>query len=522
MKSKRRAVFATLFVAAFAMVAVQATALAETAKARRTANVYVKRGERSKVVTTVRSGKRLTVIGRKGRWLKVRVNGKTGWIVRSNIESSAKARDSKDRKTRRRAFVSGRSRKRDLRRRSAPKDRYGLDATSTDADSDDFEIEDDGTTAKRKTKKKKTKKKRKKTKKKKRADNDEEDDFDDEDLEDDEEILAGDDDEDVEDDEEDDGGPEYVIAKGDIDLRAAKKKNAEEVSFAEPGEKLEVVERDGDWVKVSTADGETGWVPADKVRGPGESDSKYAFSVRGALGYGAYSQSFSSDSAMLFGNYDIGAAAMVVGAVGEMLYDYSADYMLGAELDVGYSLSTPGIRVEEGDNAADTGFSIIDATLAAKAGKKLHAKTGTVAYLRLGYRYQSFQIKNVQDINGTNLAALPSENLTSPVLGLELAVPRLTGKMSAHLVLDTMLVGASRSQTAGLEDGQASRAKALVGGAVVTYDYKPNLTLLGSYNYHWAKTEWDGAANSMRKHDATEAERADATHVLSVGVAKGF
>lgn len=516
MKPKRLAVVGMLLAAAFAMAAAEsATALAETVKARRTANVYVSRGERSKVVTTVRSGKRLEVLGRKGRWLKVRVNGKTGWIVRSNIEQSAKARDSRDRKTRRRAFVTGRSRKRDLRRKSAPKDRYGLDATNTEAgvDSDDFVIVDDGSTDPIKRKKRRKEKPRKNEDV---EDEDLEDDIEDsdlelDDLEDDEEL--GDD---LEDDEED-VRPEYVFARVDVDLRAGKAKDAEEVSLAKPGDRLAVVERDGDWIKVTTSEGDTGWVPSEKVRG----QSKYQFLVRGSLGLGSYSQSFTSDSTMLFGNYDIGARAAVIGATGEMLYDYSADYMLGAELDLSYSYSTPGIRVEENDNAADTGFSVLDAILVAKGGKKLHAGTKTVAYLRLGYRYQSFQIKNVDDFTN-NLATLPSENLKSPVLGVELAVPQLTDKISARVIIDTMLVGASRSQTAGLEDGQTSRAKALLGGAVVTYDYKPNLTLLAGYNYHWAKTEWAGAASSMRKHDATEAERADSTHVVSFGVAKGF
>lgn len=513
---------------------------ADTAKARRTANVYVKRGERSKVVTTVRSGKSLKVLARKGRWLKVKVNGRVGWIVRSNVaQSQARKRD---RSKRRRAFVSGRSRKRDLRRRSAPKDRYGLDATGTRAD-DDIVLEDDGTTkpkkrtkkrTKRKTKKKARKKKRtkKKSKKKKSAKNDDEDDdfddedFDDEDLDlDDEEELAEDDDEDL--DDEDDG-PDFVVAKVDVDLRAGKKKSAEEVSFAEPGEKLEVVELDDDWVKVKTADGDVGWVPRDKVKGDGGSSGpggsgKLAFLVRASLGYSSISQSFTSDdTTSLFGNYDIGATGAVLGAGGELWYDYSKDYWLAAEIDLGYTISTPGIRVEEGMNAADTGFSIFDASVVGKGGYKLHAGTGTVAFARLGYRYQSFQIKNVRDIMNTNLAALPSENLKSPIVGLELAVPRLTDTVSARIVIDTMLIGASRSQTGGLEDGQVSRAKAASASLLATWDYKPNLTLLGSFGYQWAKTEWDGDAMSERKHNAEQAARSDSGYSLNVGVSKGF
>jgi uncharacterized protein YgiM (DUF1202 family) len=539
MRSKRRALLRTLLVAAIAMFAGASMAYAETVKARRTANVYTERGERSKVTTTVRSGKSLKVIGRKGRWLKVKVNGRVGWIVRSNVAAS-QARKTKERTKRRRAFVNGRSRKRDLRRRSAPKDRYGLDATGSKVDDDDYVIVDDGETARskksKKPKKAKSSKKPKKAKKvkkvkkaKKAAKSDDEedgdlDDWDEDDLDDDP-LVADEEDIGDDDDDEEDSGPEFVVAAVDVDLRAEQDKLSEEVSFASPGEKLAVVERDGDWIKVKTTDGDVGWVPSSKIEGEGGGGGtgEYTFLVRASLGYGSMSQSFTSnDTAQLFGNYDIGASSAVIGVGGEIWYDYSEDYMLGGELDLGYTISTPGIRVQEGDNAADTGFSIIEVGAYGKAGYKLHPGTGAVVFARLGFRYHSFQIKNVNDIDNTNLAALPSENLTSPVVGAELAVPMLTDKISARLVLDTMLIGSSRSQTAGLEDGQVSRAKAFSGGAFVTYDYKPNLTLLGGLDYEWAKTTWTGDAMSQRKHDATTAERSDSTYILSLGLSKGF
>ena len=132
-------------------------------------------------------------------------------------------------------------------------------------------------------------------------------------------------------------------------------------------------------------------------------------------------------------------------------------------------------------------------------------------------------VKNVNDTATKNLAALPSEALKGPVVGIEVNAARLTDTISANLKIDTMMILASRSQTGGLEDGQTSSAKALFATLGVVYAYEANLRILGGYQYGWASTSWEGVATgSMRKHNAMSADRSDATHVLSVGAVRDF
>ena len=99
-----------LALAAIAVACVLATA--ETAHAERvrttdTVKVYRGTGEQSGVITKVAEGTTLTVMKTDGRWLKVRVNGRTGWITRSNVASLDD--DDVPRNTRRWPFVDGRS-----------------------------------------------------------------------------------------------------------------------------------------------------------------------------------------------------------------------------------------------------------------------------------------------------------------------------------------------------------------------------------------------------------------------------
>src|SRR5262245_11793040 len=112
------------FVAALALVAPlvlrPAPARAETVETRQSATVFAAPGEQSRVVTRVRAGTELSVLSRSGRWLKVKVAGKTGWITRSVLASDEA--DQNDRATRRKPFVEGGSTRRGARD-SAPDDK---------------------------------------------------------------------------------------------------------------------------------------------------------------------------------------------------------------------------------------------------------------------------------------------------------------------------------------------------------------------------------------------------------------
>src|SRR3954462_8695946 len=93
-----------------AAAALFGTAHAEKVKANQSTKVFSRPGEQAKVVLKVKSGQGMTVLAKEGRWIKVRVQGRTGFVPRSTVDMSDD--DEIVRNTRRRPFVDGRSTKR--------------------------------------------------------------------------------------------------------------------------------------------------------------------------------------------------------------------------------------------------------------------------------------------------------------------------------------------------------------------------------------------------------------------------
>src|SRR5262245_30854287 len=88
-------------------VATLGVAHADEVKTTHTTKVMKRPGEQSPVVARVSAGQSMTLLAEEGRWLKVRVDGRTGWVTRTSVAGIA-ARDV-PRNTRRRPFVDGRS-----------------------------------------------------------------------------------------------------------------------------------------------------------------------------------------------------------------------------------------------------------------------------------------------------------------------------------------------------------------------------------------------------------------------------
>jgi len=84
---------------------------AEKVKTNQSAKLYSRAGEQSPVILTLKSGQTMTVLAKDGRWIKVRVSGRTGWIPRSKVDLP---NDDEEiaRNTRRRPFVDGRGTRR--------------------------------------------------------------------------------------------------------------------------------------------------------------------------------------------------------------------------------------------------------------------------------------------------------------------------------------------------------------------------------------------------------------------------
>src|SRR5512141_2144873 len=95
---------------------------AEKVRTNANAKVYNRAGEQGKVVIKVKEGQSMTVLAKEGRWLKVRVSGRTGYIPRSKVDMP-EGDDEIGRNTRRRPFVDGRGTKRGFGGEAGPDDR---------------------------------------------------------------------------------------------------------------------------------------------------------------------------------------------------------------------------------------------------------------------------------------------------------------------------------------------------------------------------------------------------------------
>lgn len=461
------------------------TAAADDVRAKKSASVMASPGEQARVVTRVRSGEKMSVLEKKGRWLKVRVNGRTGWITRSRV-SSGQAR-TPVRKTRRRAFVEGRSRRRSRKSKSAPSDRVGADAMAGDDDEgfdDDFD------------------------------DDDFDDDFDDDDFDDDD------------DDDDEAQSVDTVVATANTRMRRKPSSRARAVGKARSGDRLVVIERDGKWIKVENKDGDEGWVRAKDVEDGAFQYKKYNIRYFGSLGYSDVSQSFSTAQQCDLCNYSLSTGAANVGLGADVIYDYSEEYLLAGDLSYRYTRANPGIRfVDPADGTpADISFQAHRIDLGARAGYKLGKETGMAAYGRLGYHYDRFGVDEVDNF-AVNLPKLPSEILSGFTLGVMLDVPQFNPKIAFRLGVD-MLISGSRVQTAGLEDGLLSDPSAIWGVARLDYKWQPTMKITGQYHYSGLTTEWQGnAAQSMRDHvgeGSMQAKRDDVVHALFVGLSKAL
>lgn len=487
-------------------------ATADRVKTTQTTKVMKRPGEKSAVVTRVKAGRTLTVIATQGRWMKVRVNGRTGWVARSTVKS-ASAREV-PRNTRRRPFVDGRSTRRGWSG-EAPDDRVGGDAIDEDEDEAEIEEDDD----------EEAERPRKKAKKARvRDDDDDEDEDEDSEDEDDEEELA---DEDCEDDECEEEAPAepkervVMVTADKAKLRSKPSKKGKSQGRVKKGAKLVVLEQQDDWMLVEDPEeGDSGWIRTAEVWEPGMR-AKRAIRAEARLGFDRMSTLFASTSDEPLGNYKIDAAAAAVSLRGDVIMKQGPKYLIGAELRYDLGKSTPGIRYSDGTDAVDIPYTTHEIDLRLVGGYDFHHKTGAAAYGRLGYHYGMFAVANVGDFT-KNLAKLPSETLSGPTIGVGAEAPKIAEKVGARFQADYLVMG-KRAQTVGLEDGDLSTVKALWAGLIVTYQWKPSMTIDFGYGYEWSKTVWTGLAEgSMRGHNAESAARKDVTHGVLVGIAKTF
>jgi len=544
---------------------------AEKVKTNQSTKLYNRPGEQAKVLLKVKSGQSMTLLAKDGGWLKVRVNGRTGYVPRSKVDMADD--DDIARNTRRRPFVDGRGKKRG-ESDGAPDDRVGADAMgdNTGGGDDDEESSDDEDEkpAKASTKSKPAAK----TASNEDGDEDEEEDEkpakvavkaapkatpkppakasdEDEDEEEEEDEPApaktvpktaakaapkggGDEDEDEDEDDESDAP---VAKKGDdkgekdedsrprarvtkrVSVHLEPDDESDEDFVVRPTDTLFVGETKGSWTYIENSAGEGGWVQSDFLEegaSSGGGSKQIAISARGGLL--AFQQGMRSTASSVQSppdNYNVKARMFSINlgggitlARGKLLY--------GGELT--YDLAKGSAPYE---GMPDTSLSLHNVNVRALVGLDLKKPSGMALLGHLGYRYQGILVADVANPMA-NPASLPSEVVKGPTLGAALTIPRLTAKLGLVVSLDAMVFGASVTQTKGLEDGESPSAKAIALGAGIAYHLR-SLDVLARYELSYMGIDFGGPlATSTRPHMGTSISRTDIFHGVSLGVSKPF
>lgn len=519
-------------------------ASAEKVKTNQSTKLYAGPGEQKKVLLKVKSGQNMTLLAQDGRWLKVRVQGRTGYVPRSKVDMA----DDGDivRNTRRRPFVDGRSRKRGFGGEGGPDDRIGADAIGEgqdDSGDDEAEEEEDEAPRKQKASKssddeeEETPKKPKKPAPKQQSSDDEEDEEptkaskggdDEEEESDDEEVV--DDESSGEPDEEEDKRATARVAKK-VAVYEEADSESEESFIARPTDVLYPLSTKGKWTEVENEEGDYGWVETEllEVEGGGGGMKKRQILLTARTGLMFIQQglrSTGSPNLKVPDNYNITTSSVTLSLGGGILMPVKGKYLVGGEATYDYSNTLfGGVFYDNKDDmmpGVTTKLSLHNINVRAVGGIDLKKKSGLSIFGRLGYRYQSYVVANYAD-PVKNPARIPQEIVKAPTIGVAMLMPTLTNKIGLRVSLDTSLVGASITQTKGLEDGAKPTLKAAVLGAGVTYRWKKTFDLQATYDLRYMGVDFGPPlASSMRGHMGSNVSRTDFFHMLTFGIAKPF
>jgi hypothetical protein len=516
------------------LLAWPAPSRAEKVTTNQATKLYSRAGEQSPVILKLKSGQAMTVLARDGRWLKVRVSGRTGWVPRSKVDLP----DSDDelaRNTRRRPFVDGRSTKRGNTGESGPEDRVGADALG--------EGDDDRADARPARPDAKDAKDAKPEPKAARSEPR---------IEVDAKARAETrsppgkaDDDDVVRVDDDDDKPEASAERSD---RGARDKPSArpvahvarptvvynqpesqggQVFTADKTMALYVTRTQGAWTRVSTEDGDAGWILSSKldIESPEISGGprRRMIDARARLGVAIVSQSLITPGGGQTppDNYTASSSSLTLALGGAVLYPYSRRYWLGG--DLAYDLDRTlfgGVNYQN----KTTAFTYHNFNVRAVGGYDLQKQNGMIAFARLGFHYDSYQVADVGDFT-KNTAKLPNQIISAPTIGAALAIPRFRNDLGLTVSVDTVLVGARVSQTKNLEDGTGPSAKAVYAGGSLIYRWKPkmDLQLTADLAKTWLSFAGMPPATSLRGHTGTAVSSGtDFSGVIAFGLVYGL
>jgi uncharacterized protein YgiM (DUF1202 family) len=502
------------------------SASAESVRLNTDARLRARPGERAPTITKLDEGQVVRVVGRQGRWLKVSVGGRSGWVTRTQVDAEEQpavaARD-----------VPSRARK-----SSGVKARKGWsnldeDATGDEAVEDDEEeldeaLDEEKPKARPKKKPVKVAKvKKAKPSRRKAADGD---------------LRVG----------------MMVVVKSEATVRQRPSGKADEIYTAEKGEEMKVIlvaDDGGKWVRVQDGDGTKGWIETRAVASPhdwsgdeddsdeGEDDESAIaadddegdedgdddgetrvrrrakkgglwYSVGANLAFVSKKQEFSSDSMSLVGQYALtnnSPAVLVGGFIGKQFGKYD----LAAEAWYMRTVGGSGISIEDPNAAMGVMAETLDWTEQAidvRAVAGYHMDKYTIIG-RGGYHINNTVVAT------SDVAKLSSETLKGFTVGVGIEAPKLSDKIGARVSVEMLLSG-TLEQTENLKDGDSAEVAGYYVNALATYRVSPKLEGLATYNLAYEGYAFSGA--SQRETAATNGKRTDLQHVVGVGVRYQF
>jgi uncharacterized protein YgiM (DUF1202 family) len=517
-------------------VAPQVAHADQTVRTNTEANLRARPGERAPTLAHLDEGQTVRVLGRQGRWLKVSVKGKVGWITRTQVADDGEAIGARASSEKKRT-AAAKARKKGWK--SMDDEAVGADAVEGEdegmaEDEDDKEAKEDAKPSKKEAKAEE------REEKEERAKTDEEDD-----------AKA-----DKKKDKKDKKQASAKIAKGgevvavrSVAVRAKPNKKADEKYDVKKGTQLTVLalNEEGDWIKVEDSEGEKGWVKKKDLRVAGsddmggddsgdavaESDSEssdsegatdgvtktatpqgpMSFWVSANAGVLNRSQTYVSAGSTIRANYQLAnTAPAVIGGLG--LVRRMGKFNLGADAGVSATVGGSGIAIPaSGEGAAETlGWTALEID-AHGSGQYVLSPKGYAIGARLGYHVSSITVDVSQQ------AKLPSEKLSGFTIGAGFWAPMLTDKISMMVSADYLL-GATLLQTEGLKDGDNSAAQVIFMNAGLGYAFSPKLAANVSYQLSYENFQFAGA--NQRQPDAANAKRQDVQHVFGLGMAYTF
>jgi SH3-like domain-containing protein len=317
-------------------------------------------------------------------------------------------------------------------------------------------------------------------------------------------------------------------------LRAQPRPDAAPVIELARGARLVVVDATADpaWIHARDPAGHDGWIGRPEIddgasavvvtgadlRGLGlareaalPSVAARALAVRAELGLGfrTLGMSLNSNAQGGLANYVLAADAVAETLALDVVRRARRNVFVAADLRASASESSPGIDYPGPTAPAGTiAFRTLAGDLGVRVGTR--ARGGFDLALRAGGHYDAFLASHVR-----NAGMLPRERLLGATLGARIDLAPAPSRFTVSARFDALVLGA-RKQTAGLEDGTSSTARALWGGLTMRYALAHRISIFGGYDFARASTAWRG--ESIRQPGVTGTRRIDTAQLVEIGL----